>query len=353
MSFLSMTTELRGSVPKLPFSYAQTLCNRAWRTIRERNLWSFQLFEGQWITPPQVTGVGAATVTQGSPTVTLDADASANLAASLPGTGWSLITQRQFRVQLSGIYNIWSYDASGAGPGLATLTLDRPFAEFSGSGDGYLIFQCYYVPQKASALVDNVGAVTPYAEYLPDFKSWISVRNFQNFIDLYTDRYTRTELDAIDPQRSSYFFPTDVVPYMSDANPASATFRYFMFELWGPPLANYVYQLFGIRRGLDLNSSTNPTLPIEVGEDCVMALARVYAYEWAEANKDMNIRSSGPDYKFLMGAAQKEYDGLLRLYRQQDREKCDQWFFIRRSVIQGKIFPYYNSTGSTAYPGAF
>lgn len=351
MSFLSMTTELRGCVPKLPYAYAQTLCNRAWLTVRNRGLWSFQLFEGQWITPSQITGVGAATVTQGSPTVTLDAVASANLAAQLPLTSWSLITQRQFRVQLSGIYNIWSYDPSGAGAGLATLTLDRAFAESTGSGDGYLIFQCYYVPQRSSAIVSNTGAVTVFPEYLPDFKSWISVRNFQNFIDLYTER-TRTEVDLIDPQRSCCFFPTDVIPYMSDANPASATFRYFMFELWGPPLANYVYQLFGIRRGLDLNNSTNPTLPIEIGEDCVMALARVYAYEWAEANKDMNIRSSGPDYKFLMGAANKEFVSLLSDYRRVDREKVDNWFFTRRSAIQGKIYPYYNSTSGTAYPGA-
>lgn len=339
MSFLSMTTELRGSVPKVPYAYSQTLINRAWRTIRDRGLWSFQLFEGQWITPPQVTSVGTATVTQGSNEVQLDAAAMANLATQLAATPWSFITQRQFRVQLSGIYSIWGYDDS-----TGILTLDRQFAESTGSGDGYLIFQCYYVPQ-ASA-----GA---NPEYLPDFKAWISVRNFQNFIDLYTERYTRTEVDLIDPQRSCYFFPTDVIPYMADANPDSATFRHFMFELWGPPLANYVYQLFGIRRGLDLNNSTNPTLPIEVGEDCVMALARVYAYEWAEANKDMNIRSSGPDYKFLMGLANKEFTTLLSDYRRVDREKVDNWFFTRRSAIAGKIYPYYNSTSGTAYPGAF
>lgn len=346
MSLLSMTTELRGCIPKLPISYAQTLLNRAWRTVRERNLWSFQLFEGQWITPPQVTGVGTATVTQGSPFVQLDSNAMANLASSLLASPWSLITQRQFRVQLSGIYNIWGYDDVAG-----ILTLDRQFAEFSGNGDGYLIFQCYYVPQCSAATVDVTGTVTPYINYLADFKSWISVRNFQNFIDLHTDRHTRIEIDALDPQRSSYFFPTDVIPYQSDQNPASATQGYFMFELWGPPLANYVYQLFGIRRGLDL-SPTNQFLPIEIGEDCVLALARVYGYEWAEANKDMNLRASGPDFKFLMGLALKEYNTLLSLYRQQDREKVDNWFFIRRSAIQGKIFPYYNSTGQTAYPGA-
>lgn len=343
MAFINMYTELRGSVPKVPLDYAKTLVNRAWRTVRERNLWSFQLFEGQWITPPQISATGTATVVQGSNVVTLNAAASTYLAAQLVATPYSLITQRQFRVQLSGTYKIWGYDPAGGGAGIATLTLDRQYAEASTSSAGYQIFQCYYVPQ-ASA-----GA---NPEYLADFKAWISVRNFQNFIDLYTERYTRTEIDLFDPQRSSYAFPTDVIPYMADANPLSATYRSFMFELWGPPLANYVYQIFGIRRGLDLVANAD-SLPIEVGEDCVMALARVYAYEWAEANKDMNLRQSGPDFRFLMKQATDEYQMLLKLYRQQDREKVDNWFFTRRSALQGKVYPYYNSSSNTAYPGAF
>lgn len=343
MAFVNMYTELRGSVPKVPLDFSKTLINRAWRTVRERNLWSFQLFEGQWITPPQISAVGLATTVQGSNVITLDATASTNLATLLAAQPYSLITQRQLRIQLSGIYNIWGYDPAGGGAGIATLTLDRQFAEPSGSSAGYQIFQCYYVPQ-ASA-----GA---NPEYLADFKSWISVRNFQNFIDLYIDRYTRTDIDLIDPQRSSYGFPTDVIPYKADGNPASATYRAFMFELWGPPLASYVYQLFGIRRGLDLFANAD-ALPIEIGEDCVLALARVYAYEWAESNKDMNLRQSGPDFRFLMKQAGDEYQMLLKLYRQQDMEKVNNWFFVRRSALQGKLYPYYNSTSGTAFPGAF
>src|SRR5438477_215032 len=162
MSLLDMQNELRGCVPKVPLAYCKTLVNRAWRTVRERNLWSFQLFEGEWITPGIVTGTGQATVTQGLNTVSLDAAATTFLDAALLAQPWSGITQRQFRVQLSGIYNIWDYDPNGNGAGLGLLTLDRQFAESSGTGNGYQIYQCYYIPQRSN------GA---NPEYLQDFKS--------------------------------------------------------------------------------------------------------------------------------------------------------------------------------------
>src|SRR5271157_4302040 len=140
MSLLSMRTELRGCVPKLPFSYTLTLVNRAWRTIRERNLWSFLHFDGQWIAPPQYVGVSAVT-TQGTNTVTISAQDITNLAALLPLQPYSLITQRQFRIASGGLYNIRAY-----APGTGVLTLDRLYGEATSSGSAFQIYQCYYVP---------------------------------------------------------------------------------------------------------------------------------------------------------------------------------------------------------------
>jgi len=349
MSFGTMITELTGSIPKLPKPYAGTLINRAWRDVRERHLWSFNLFEGQWIAPPQIN-VGTVTVTQGSPIVTLDDQASLGVAAALAAQPYSTLIQRQFRAGSPGasaVYNIFSFNIAGYGEGgygsgpygggTNTLVLDRPFGETSGAGLSYFIYQCYYVAQ------DRSGPIT-------DFLTWISVRNIQNFIDLYTERLTRAQLDALDPQRYSFTFPTDVVPYQIDQNPLSSTFRSMMFELWGGPLSNWTYQLMGLRKGSDLVKLTD-TLPYAVGEDCVLAKARVYAYEWAEANKDMSPRSSGPDFKFLMGAAQKEHSGLLANYRRQDREIVDNYFSVRRSAQATLAYGYYNSISGTANPG--
>jgi len=353
MSLISMRTELRGSVPKLPFSFTKTLINRAWRTIRERNLWSFQLFEGQWITPPQLTGpnAGTAAVVQGSNIVQLDPVASAAVLALATSQPYSLITQRQFRVASGGIYNIWGVSVGGGGygsggygaggygssPGSVSFLLDRWYGEVSNPAAAFAIYQCYYIPT-----VNN----SP----ISDFKTWLSVRDMQNFTDLYTDRFSRAELDKRDPQRTWYGIPTDIVPYQQDQNPASATHGYLMYELWGAPTFNINYQLYGIRTGLDLVKPTD-TLPFVVGEDCVLALARVSAYEWAEANKGMTPRAAGPDFKFMMGAARKEYDDLLRLYRREDRERVDNWFSVR-DRLQGYNFEgFFNSRAGVAAPG--
>ncbi len=325
MPFANMVAELHGCIPKIPVDYAGTLINRAWKDIRRKNIWSFLLFDANWISPP-IIKAGTCTTTQGSPLVGLDAMAAAAvIAGSLQPT---ILTQRQFRSAVSTIYNIWAFD------GVNTLTLDRPYNEVGGAGKPYLIWQCYYpAPMK-------------------DFWGWTSVRDMTNVIDLFTDRYTRAAIDEMDPQRTfAATFPTDVAFYTSDLNPASPTFGYPMFELWGSPLYNLVWQLYGFRKGNDL---VNPgdSLPNAVGEDCVMSLARKYAYEWAEANKDnTGPRGSSPDYRYLMQEAGADYLRLFREYRKDDRQTVDNFFSIQRRSLYGRFVAAYNTLSSTAWPG--
>src|SRR5277367_4308187 len=203
-----MQSELRGSVPKVPFAFTGTLINRAWRQVRESNLWSFNLFESSWITPPLVNS-GTVTATQGSPTLTFDLTVAVPaLLASQAANPYSPITVRQFRVGVGGIYNIITMNF---GTGVATL--DRPFADVGGANIVYQVYQLYYA--------------APYA----DHRSWISVRNPQMFIDLRLTT-TRAQIDALDPQRTWYQFPTCVVPFGRDQRPGSATLGYPLFELW-------------------------------------------------------------------------------------------------------------------------
>jgi hypothetical protein len=336
MSLLDMQTELRGAVPKIPMTYTKTLINRAWADLRRQNLWSFQLFEGQWIAPPQVASTGVATTIQGSAIVNLDATATAAINALATSQPYSLITQRQFRVSSGGIYNIWGYNPT-ANAGNGQLTLDRWYGEPSVTNSQFAIFQCYYVPVVANSPIK-------------DFKTWISVRDMMNFTDLYTERYQMRDIDVQDPQRTWYGIPSDVIPYQDDQNPNSATFGSLMFLLWGIPTFNINYQLYGIRSGADL---VNPgdTLPYVVGQDVVIARAKYYAYEWAEANKDLAPRNVGPDFKFLMGAANKEYSDLFRKYRQLDRDRVDNWMATRVRSNYAKWLAFYNTQGGVASPG--
>ena len=330
MSFFTMAQELTGAISKLPLPYAKTIINRAWADVRRQNLWSFQLFEGNWVSPVAITD-GTVTTTQGLNTVTFDSDASAAIiAANGLGPFPTPLNQRQFRIGNSTIYNIWAVDVST--PTAVIITLDRPFTDASGASQTYMIYQCYYP--------------APYE----DFRLWLNVRDIVNFNNLILVD-TREEIDFKDPQRTIFYLPTEVVYYRREPNTDSPFYGFPVFELWGQILYAITYQLYGVRQGTALVADTD-TLPKAVGEDCVLALSRMYAYEWAEANKGDMPRDQGSDYKFLMGAAKAEFDRLYTKYRQQDREQVDSWWSIRRhhswlSNIDG----YYNAIGASANPG--
>ena len=326
MSFSSMAAELVGSLPKMPYAYALTLINRAWKEIRESGLWSFNLYEQSLITPPIITA-GTVTVTQGFPTITFDATAVAGILAAQIATPYSLITTRQFRIAVGGIYNIVSLDPNFGVNGIATL--DRIWGD-TGGQLSYTIYQVYYTPQ------------------FSDHLRWMTVRNPIMFLNLNLTM-TRSELDARDPQRLWYAWPTDVVSWGRDTRPGSPTAGYPLYELWGQPVNPFTYQAYGIRRGTDL---VNPgdTLPVAIGEDCVLARARWYAYEWAEANKDMAPRAAGPDFRFLSEKSNTDYLRLRTIYRRQDRELVDNWFSIRGMAAPIFSLGHYNTMSGTAGP---
>lgn len=327
MAFINLQTELRGCVPKLPISYAPTLINRAYSSIRRANLWSFNLFESSWITPPLIS-TGTVTTTQGSATLAFDATAIAAINAAQIAQPYSLITQRQFRIGVGGIYSLIAYNST-----TGAATLDRIFGDPGGAGQAYNIYQLYYA--------------APYR----DFRTWLSVRNPQMFIDLNLD-FTRSQIDQMDPQRSLYLFPTHVVPYGIDVRGAgtstpSATLGFPLFEMWGQPIQLFTYQCYGIRNGADLVNPTD-TLPVAVREETVIARAKDYAYEWAEANKDMSPRSTGPDFKYLRGATMAEYKELLQKDRQVDKDFVDNWLTTRIPNHGGLWHSYYNTLSGTA-----
>lgn len=329
MSLITMAAELRGAVPNIAMDYCKTLVNRAWLDTRRRNLWSFQLYDGpNWISPDLVDD-GTVTTVQGVNTVTFDATALAAINAS--ETNYSAITQRQFRVSSGGspwgtIYNIYAWDSV---TGVATL--DRPYGESGDSDLSYSLYQVYYA--------------APYADHV----RFISVRDMTNFNDLILTQ-TRELIDFQDPQRTRWAFPTHVVYYAQDQNPDSDTLGYALYELWGAPTYNLVWQLYGIRNGAELEAN-NDTLPWPVSEATVLSQARYYAYEWAMANMGALPRNQGPDWKFLMSQASDQFDYWLKFDRTRDREAVNNWFSIRRSALSSGGAPYYSTYSNTAAPG--
>lgn len=308
--FGNMIAEMRGAVPRYSALLAKTHLNEAWKDIRNMTGWSFQQGHGGFGTP-SVINAGTVTVTFGSATVTGDSTASAAWAAgTVPG---SLLTQRQFRVGAGTIYNIIAYD------GTSTLTLDRPYFDTSaGSGLGYALYQCYY------------------AVPVQDFLAWEAVIDINNSIDLVASGAKKYAdyANQFDPQRQIFSNPGSILPYGTDQRSGSSTAGWMMYELYPQPQNQYAYQTWYARAGADLVNLSD-TLPYPITEHVVKTLARVKAYEWAEANKDpRNPRGSGADFRFLLGAAAKEGAGMLKELRMLDRDRVDMWY-SQMTRVQG------------------
>lgn len=330
-----MAAELTGLSSQIPFDFAKTLVNRARADTYRKNLWSFLLFEANWVSPP-IINTGQVQVTQGSKTVVFNGAA----ATAINAVGITVlpvpVTQRQFRVGIGTIYNIWAYD------GVNTATLDRPYAEATSAATSYQIYQCYF------------------ASPVQDFKTWLSIRDIVNFNDLILNK-TRAWADQRDPQRSIYYIPTHALPYTIDLNPASPTYQNQMWELWAQPTFLLTYQLWGVRKGVDF---VNPgdSLPPQLGEDCIMALAKYYAYQWCEANWQPSWGKVKPNYAFLMNqlvnnnprhGGPGEYNRLYSEYRLQDREAVNNFMStLRRQWTWPSVEGWYSSIPGVASPGA-
>lgn len=328
MPFAQMYQEITGSVPNVDVSYAATLVNEAWEDVRRLGGWSFQ-FQQDGFSVPGIVNQGTVTLTFNSATVVGDT----NAAAAWNSVVVNFLTQRQFR-QLGGtIYNIVAYD------GVNTLTLDRPFTDplpaYTGpqSSISYMIYQPYFVAP------------------VKDFRRWYAFLDQANTIWLKLN-YERKKVDIEDPKRQIFSNPLVVIPFTEDLRitPASGstpaqpygTYGFMQYELYPQPTAVYCYQRFWERFGADLVNPTD-TLPFPITEQLVKARARVRAYEQAEANKDpLNPRGTGADFRFLMGAAMKQYEDELKRARLVDRDRIDMFFTTMTRFGAPAPLPFYN-----------
>lgn len=319
-----MIAEMRGAVPQYSALLARTHLREAWTDIRNQRGWSFQLGNGGFSSPSLINGGSCTIPAFGATVVTPDATAKPLwLAGSQFG---SLLTQRQFRVGASTIYNIIALDST-----TGAITLDRAWTDITfGAGLGYTIYQCYYpVPVK-------------------DFEAWESVVNVTNvmWLNISPSKGGRDWADRNDPQRQIFALPTEVIPYQVDGRANSSTAGFMMYELYPQPQAQYAFQTWFTRSGADLVNGAD-TLPYPITEDVLKALARVKAYEWAEANKDAaNPRGAGADYRFLMGSAKAQADEQLKEIRMLDRDRVDMWSSrLTRLAGYGPLATFNPATG--------
>lgn len=335
--FIDLKAELAQAIPGLSRIYAGTLINRAWNVIRQANLWSFQLGQGGFSTPG-VTTAGSITVSGGLGSSTLIGNAAATSAwAALPF--YFIPTVQQIRVTGYSIYSIISYDTVINAP-FATLTLDRPFIDPlpSFSGVGYQMFQAF-IPAP------------------PNFMRWLSVADMFNCyaLDIWTSRRT---IDLRDPARLYTSNPCCMLPIGIDARGAgtpnaSATVGQMLYELYPTPTTAISYQTYFVTRGASLVNNSDE-LPYPISNDLVLSKARSYAYEWAEARKDvMTAKGSGANYAGLKKMAEDEFLSRLKHTRLLDRDLVDAFNVRMNAMMSTYRQPYFNSTSGRANMGLF
>lgn len=323
-----MINELAGNVAGVDEAYARTLIQEAWADVKRLGGWSFQFGETGF-TVPGALSTGTVTLEFGSPTVTPDADALA--AWSTPGIGsqyGSLLTQRQFRsggVSGAGtIYDIISF-ANGV------ITLNRPFSDPLTSLTGPVATQEYMIYQ-------------PYITApVKGFRRWLTVYDIANSGTL----LTRGDRRAIpgpgaDPQRQIFTNPDRLLALGQDERVGSSTKGFQRYELWPGPQNQFLYQAWYLHWGPDLVNLSDE-LPVGIPESMVKAQARYRCYEQAEANKDaQSPRGAGADYRFLMGAALKQFESERKQARLEDRDKCDIFLTTMKRRFGGYVPPTYN-----------
>ena len=406
MSLSSMIGEMKGAVPNYSAALARTHLRNSWVDIRNMKGWSFQVGNTGY-TVPGLVNAGSATVTLGSPLVVGDLPATIAWASASNPT--SLITQRQFRTGQGTIYNIIAYGGNGqiafssilthgsgqtpgtytypildtGGPGTGAiasitvnalgtvtdpplitaignnyvnpfiifsqggvpaafsftqfglLTLDRPWIDsyYLGSGQGYSIYQPYIVAPVAN------------------FQAWEYFMDVRNVIHLDTSntRGLWEKVNIADPQRQIFSNPGNVIPHGVDTRPGSSTFGYAMYELYPQPQSIFVYQVGYSWAGPNLTDIPNTSsVPYPITEHAIKTLARVKAYEWAEANKNQsNPRGQGADYRFLMQSAMAEYSAQMKEIRSIDRDIYDAWSIqMQRFTNIGVISTFDPATGT-------
>jgi hypothetical protein len=331
---IDMVSELAEAIPGMDRVYARTLVKRAFRVVRDSNLWSFQLATGGFSTPNIMTA-GSISIPGGIGSSLIVGDAVAS-AAWLALPFYFSPTVQQIRANGYSIYSIIAMDSTI--PTAVVLTLDRPFVDplpFT-VGVGYQMFQALIAAPKG-------------------FKRWLNMADMFNCwpMDIWTSVRTA---NMVDPARLYTSNPICVFGVGTDQRGAgtlnaSATIGQQMFELYPNPSTAISYQWYAVLNGPELVNNSDE-VPYPITQDVVLEKAKTYAYEWAEGRKDvMAAKGSGANYLMLKKDAEATFQARLKTIRLVDREAVDAYNINMNSFMSSFRMPFFNSPVGRASMG--
>lgn len=330
MAFADMVAEMQGTVPRMSALHSMQVINRAWARVRDSRLWSFHFVpDAQLFVPFGITG-GSVAATFGSNKVVADPVAAAKLEAvalaNPPLASPTLGIGRQLRVgSTNGIstptgpnYNIIEWD------GVDTLTIDRPYGEYTVPRADYQVIKCYYAPP----------APPPFLNLQPDLKfvryQVIVNRNSGYAIfgpNLY---WSQAQLNAIDPQRGGQGDAYIV------ANYGRNNVGQPVIELYPNPVQFTTYYASYWTRWLDLSPSQDlPQMAYEL-PDLVMYKAKELAADWALANVNTYSELAQTNWvAFRQTQSLEERASMINCFKQDD----EMYPLIPFRQGQGFMFP--------------
>lgn len=289
MAFLSMWTELVGTIPNLNAFLAQTYIQRAWLDICRTRSWSFKQQVAYLNSPLQITA-GRVAVTQFSASVTADVTAKAALDIA-SAAGNPALVGRQFRPFFKGpIYTISAYDIA-----TGVLTLDAPYQSATNPTSTYTVYKCLYQ-----------SPVTPFQRFL-------SIEDPNNGYSFSRLHVPKAVLDKMDPTRSS-----QQLPYMAAEYDAAGTRGNVRYEFWPHPITaqTFVCALQVTQTSLVLPGDTLPDI---IPDGLVVAQAMLtYAIPWAIANAPRFPNMKGTNFTALANEQRKNHAIMLQGAKKDD-----------------------------------
>lgn len=368
---------------------AKTFVNEAFQKIQNEQVWSFQIKQGGWLTPPLLGGPNTAFLSPG--TITVAVNSTQILGDAVATAAWvnyvpnpSLLTQQQVRIPYYNLYDIISIASAttvayltiltaGSGQTPGTYTVPGTGGTGSGAqaqivvnsdgtvtippvitaqGTGYtngpgglptFTLAAGGTPATFSAVLNAIlnisrpwleppqtnGGYLIYQAYypaLPGHKRMWDVRDITNNNSM--DFWTKTQVDLAndDPQRTIFDQPYYVVPFDQDTRPGSATYGQLRYELWPAPISQLPYA-FTAQCNWPALSLPTDTLPYPLTEEIVKFRTLEQVSLWKESQKgDEQQRGSGANWQFLAGANRKEYEDDLRNIRIMDRHLVELYF---------------------------
>ena len=209
---------------------------------------------------------------------------------------------------------------------IAVLTIDRLWTEPAQQNSPYMAYQAYYALP-------------------PGYKRLFNARDTTNNVPLFFSRYTQIDLAEFDAERTAFDDPTDIVPYMQDQRPGSATLGQQLVELWPHPISQLPYTFMCQCNWPALQQPTD-TVPYPLTEELVKFRTYQVLPLWKESQKGTDEeRGSGANWQFLWKANQEEYKEDLKQIRIMDRHLMELYFQRAQTALPANQDGYMTVNG--------